>query len=109
MITKQSPLAGVHTGSAETVAIRELPGLPMIDLRVAPGTASYKAVTAILHIDLPLKTGATVAVSPDGEAHALCLGPDWWLIVGDKDAELKLTTLRSSEEYHVSVVDVSGQ
>ena len=36
MILKESPLQGIKNGSIATVAIRELPGLHTIDLRVAP-------------------------------------------------------------------------
>ncbi len=41
------------------------------------------------------------------EAHALCLAPDWWLIVGSKQAEQQLAPLK--EQLHFSAVDVSGQ
>lgn len=100
MIAKQSPLNGIHMGSVPTVAIRELPGLHTIDLRVAPGSSSYTAVTGALGIDLPAKPG-------QGRRHALCLAPDWWIIVGLKDIEQKLSHLK--DEYHFSAVDVSGQ
>ncbi len=49
------------------------------------------------------------SVSGGGEAHALCLAPDWWLIVGFQEAEQKLAPLLLKDQYHFSVVDVSGQ
>jgi sarcosine oxidase subunit gamma len=52
-------------------------------------------------------TGQTRAVS--AEVHALCLAPDWWLIVGFAEAEQKLAPLLLNSDYHFSVVDVSGQ
>jgi len=96
-------------GTVTTVAIRELPGLYTIDLRVAPGTSTQTAVAEALGLDLPGKPGQTrgVSVSGGGEAHALCLAPDWWLIVGFQEAEQKLAPLKN--HYHFSVVDVSGQ
>ncbi len=45
MITIQTPLEGKNIGNSSTVAIRELTGLPTIDLRVAPGKAAQSAVT----------------------------------------------------------------
>jgi heterotetrameric sarcosine oxidase gamma subunit len=113
MIAKESPLKGMNIGTVATVAIRELPGLHTIDLRVAPGTSTQAAVAEALGMDLPVKPGQTLegSVSGDGggEAHALCLAPDWWLIVGFQEAEQKLAPLLLSNDYHFSVVDVSGQ
>lgn len=110
MITKESPLEGMNMGTVATVAIRELPGLHTIDLRVAPGTSTQAAVAEALSMDLPRMPGNTRAgsVSGGGEAHALCLAPDWWLIVGLREAERKLAPLHS-QNHHFSVVDVSGQ
>lgn len=111
MITKESPLEGMNMGTVATVAIRELPGLHTIDLRVAPGTSTQAAVAEALGMDLPRKPGKTRAgsVSGGGEAHALCLAPDWWLIVGLQEVERKLAPLLSQNQHHFSVVDVSGQ
>jgi len=107
MITKRSPLEGMSMGAVATVAIRELPGLPTIDLRVAPGTSTFAAVTEALEMDLPGKPGQSRRGGR--EAHALCLAPDWWLVVGFQEAELKLAPLLSESHHHYSVVDVSGQ
>jgi sarcosine oxidase subunit gamma len=111
MITKESPLEGMNMGTVATVAIRELPGLHTIDLRVAPGTSSLTAVAEALGMDLPGKPGQTRvgSISGGGEAHALCLAPDWWLVVGFPEAEQKLAPLLLNDDYHISVVDVSGQ
>jgi|SRR5688572_12805942 len=107
MIAKESPLEGMNIGTVDTVAIRELPGLHTIDLRVAPGTSTQAAVAEALGMDLPGKPGQ--AASGKGEAHALCLAPDWWLIVGFQEAEQHLAPLLLKNHYHFSVVDVSGQ
>lgn len=104
MITKESPLAGMNIGTEDTVIIRELPGLHTIDLRVATGIASKAAVAKALGIDLSEKPGQ---ITGRGETYALSLAPDWWLLIGFKEAELNLAPLR--EQHHFSVVDVSGQ
>lgn len=110
MIIKESPLKGIKIGTVATVAIAELQGLHTIDLRVSPGTSSHAAVTDALGIELPLRPGQTQAgMSKGSEVHALCLAPDWWLITGLQKTEEKLAPLRLNNDYHYSVVDVSGQ
>jgi len=111
MIDKRSPLEGMNMGSVATVAIRELPGLHTIDLRVAPGTSAQTAVSEALGIDLSRRPGQIRGgtVSDRDEAHALCLAPDWWLIVGFQEAMQRLERLMLKNEFHFSVVDVSGQ
>ena len=98
-------------GTVATVAIRELPGLHTIDLHVAPGTSTNAMVAEALGMDLSGKPGqiGRSSVSGGGEAHALCLAPDWWLIVGFQEAEQRLAPLLLNDDYHLSVVDVSGQ
>jgi sarcosine oxidase subunit gamma len=110
MITKESPLKGMHIGTAATVAIRELPELHTIDLRVAPGTPTHGAIAEAIGMDLP-KPGHTRggSISGGGEAHVLCLAPDWWLIVGFPEVEQKIAKLLLNDDNHFSVVDVSGQ
>src|SRR5687768_395338 len=111
MIAKESPLEGMKMGTVATVAIRELPGLHTVDLRLEPGTPTQAAVAEALGVDLPGKPGQSQgwSVSGGGEAHALCLAPDWWLIVGFPEAEQQLAPLRLNNDYHFSSVDVSGQ
>ena len=101
----------MNIGTVTTVAIRELPGLHTIDLRVAPGTETQTAVAQALGMDLAGKPGQTLeaSVSGGGKAHALCLAPDWWLLLGFQEAEKKLAPLLLNSHYHFSVVDVSGQ
>jgi sarcosine oxidase, subunit gamma len=110
MIAKESPLGGIKYGTVATVAIREIPGLPAFDLRAAPGTASHAAITQALALVLPEKPGQVggCTVPAENDTQALCLGPDWWLIVGSSEVELKLAPLRS-HNMHFSAVDVSGQ
>jgi sarcosine oxidase, subunit gamma len=108
MSIKESPLRGVKHGTVSTVAIREIPGLPSFDIRVAPGTLTHTAINEALAMNLPIKCGdVSGSVKDDSNAYALCLGPDWWLVVGSQEVERKLAPLRS--HHHFSVVDVSGQ
>jgi len=110
MVAKQSPLEGMSIGATSGVAIRELPGLHTIDLRVSPGTSTQAAVAEALGMNLP-KPGQTQEgfVTNEGEVYALSLAPDWWLIVGFSEAEQKLAPLQLNDHYHFSAVDVSGQ
>src|SRR5688572_1584971 len=108
MIAKESPLEGMNIGTVDTVAIRELPGLHTIDLRVAPGTSAQAAVAEALGMQLPEKPGQSSG-GPGHEVHGFCLAPDWWLIVGLQEAEQKLAPLQLNDHYHFSAVDVSGQ
>ena len=111
MIIKESPLNGMTIGTAAIVAIRELPGMHNIDLRVKPATSAQTAVAEALALELPAKPGQIQkrSVSGESEAYALCLAPDWWIISGFPEAEQKLAVLRSENQYHFSAVDVSGQ
>lgn len=110
MIAKESPLGGIQYGTAATVVIREIKDVPSFDLRVAPGSESHGVVTEALGLEIPLKQGLVGAglVPNKSDAHALCLAPDWWLIVGSPEVEQKLAPL-SRNQHHFSVVDVSGQ
>jgi sarcosine oxidase, subunit gamma len=111
MIAKGSPLQGMNIGTVTTVAIRELLGLHTIDLRVPPRTSTQFAVAEALGMDLPAKPGQALwsPLSGRDEVHALCLAPDWWLIIGLQEAEQKLAPLLLKDHYHFSLVDVSGQ
>jgi sarcosine oxidase, subunit gamma len=112
MITLQTRLQGISIGSTATVAIRELTGLQTIDLRVAPGTAAHAAVAQALGVDLPAKPGQIIAKTTINgtEAHAFCLAPDWWLMVGLGEAGQQIANLLPLQaQHHFSAVDVTGQ
>jgi sarcosine oxidase, subunit gamma len=111
MIAKQSPLGGIKHGTVASVAIQEIPGLPAFDLRMAAGSSTQAAIAEALGIELPGTPGQASGelVSGGGEANALCLAPDWWLIVGFQEVEQRLAPLSSQSQHHFSVVDVSGQ
>ena len=111
MIAKESPIGEIKHGTVATVAMREIQRLPAFDLRVAPGTLSQAAIAEALALNLPVKSGQVggCSVLEESDAHALCLAPDWWLIVGFQEVERKLAPLRWQNQHHFSVVDVSGQ
>ena len=111
MINKESPLGGIKHGTVVTVAIREIPDLPAFDLRVAPGSSTHAAIAEALGLNLPVKPGQVgdSSIPEKSDAHALCLAPDWWLVVGFQEVEQKLAPLLSQNQHHFSVVDVSGQ
>jgi sarcosine oxidase subunit gamma len=66
------------------VALREIPFLTMVGLRVMPGTPAAEAVTATAGLPLPGGHGQ-VTGAPDGTA-ILWLGPDEFLLVGPEGA-----------------------
>jgi sarcosine oxidase, subunit gamma len=66
------------------VALREIPFLTMVGLRVVPGTPAAEAVTATAGLPLPGGHGQ-VTGTPDGTA-ILWLGPDEFLLVGPEGA-----------------------
>src|SRR5688572_1807148 len=105
MIAKESPLNGMKLGTVATVTISELPGLHTIDLRVEPGSSTHVAVTKALGMDLPMKPGQGSVMSIPGgvEANALCLAPDWCLIVGFPEAGQQLAPLRLNNDNHFSL------
>ena len=95
-----------------TVSIRELPGLHTSIFVWRRGVSTQAAIAEALGIELagvkPAKIGK--AELPGGkEAYSLCLAPDWWILVGFSEAEQQLAPLRLNNDYHFSVVDVSGQ
>jgi sarcosine oxidase, subunit gamma len=110
MINKESPLQGMNQGDVATVAIQELPGLHSIDLRVTPGSPSQAAIAKALGIDFP-KPGHAREGSGNNqnESYALCLAPDWWLMVGFPEAVRHIAPLLSEDQYHFSAVAISGQ
>ena len=109
MIVKRSPLEGRKLGNVAAVAIRELPGIHMINLRVVPGSSSEAAIAETLGINLPGKTGLAEVSFEREEVNTLCLAPDWWLIVGMQEVEQKLAPLLLQDNHHFSAVDVSDQ
>jgi sarcosine oxidase subunit gamma len=66
------------------VALREIPFLTMVGLRVVPGTAAAEAVAAAAGVALPDGHGQVTA-SPGGTA-VLWVGPDEFLLVGPEGA-----------------------
>jgi sarcosine oxidase subunit gamma len=70
--------AATVTG-ARSVALREVPFLPQLGVRVALGSASALALESVYGIPLPRRHGETTG-DPSG-VHALWLSPDEFLVV----------------------------
>lgn len=94
---RRSPLAHLAGELAERstqgergVALRELPFLSMVGIRIAPGSAEGKALSGIIGLPWPGRHGE-VAGSADGVA-ILWLGPDEFLLV-DPDETVALPPL----------------
>lgn len=109
---RRSPLgelAGELTavGSTETVAFVERPFRVQVELRVRPGADLVDAFGG----PLPERVGDVAVV---GSRHALCLGPQWWLLTDEPEEEPRLECalageLRAAGGDAVSAVDVSAQ
>jgi sarcosine oxidase subunit gamma len=115
---RRSPVQHLHdrmrdgsvTGE-RAVALREVPFLTAVSVRVEPGSPAWIRLGERLGADLPQTCGQ---VSSAGPRTALWFGPDEWLVVaGDEDQRLAGAGL-AAELHHAlggdpgSVVDVSA-
>ena len=98
-----------QTLSGHNLGVKSRPFLLQVNLRGdADDTAFTNAVRGVLSLDLPTAPNTWIAHSCWS---ALWLGPDEWLLVGEKEEQADMigqleTRLRS---LHIAVVDVSGQ
>ncbi len=102
----RSTLAGVPLPAR----VRELPFLAQVDIRADPGDrAVMDRLAAAIGAPLPVEPNTT-AISADGARHAVWLGPDEWLVVGEPGTGPGLeTAIRTAlADAHGSVVDVSA-
>lgn len=91
------------------IALRELPFLTQIGLRVVPGSATAKVMESALGLSLPQRVGE---VGGDGTLSVLWQGPDEFLLIGAPDSvdAASLAELLGDGEGALpgSVVDLSG-
>ncbi len=91
------------------IALRELPFLTQIGLRVVPGSATAKVLESALGLNLPQRVGE---VGGDETLSVLWQGPDEFLLVGAPDSvdAAPLAELLGDGEGALpgSVVDLSG-
>ncbi len=102
----QPPLDGVELPAR----VRELPFLAQVDLRADPSDSPLiDRLAAVIGARLPTEPNTTT-VSDDGTRHALWLGPDEWLIVGEPGTGPALeAALRAAiGDGRGAVVDVSA-
>jgi sarcosine oxidase subunit gamma len=97
--------AGAVPGE-RAVALRELPFLTMVSVRVEPDSAAFARVAGRLGTPLPRACGE---VTSSGGHSALWLGPDEWLVVSHTEPGELVTDLRTAlADGPGSVVDVSA-
>jgi sarcosine oxidase, subunit gamma len=90
---RRSPLAHLHeqisaagvTGD-RGVALREIPFLTMVGIRVAPGSAAAEALAAVAGVPLPAGHGQVTGAA-DGTA-VLWQGPDEFLLVAPEGVSI---------------------
>ncbi|MEV3970696.1 sarcosine oxidase subunit gamma family protein [Streptomyces sp. NPDC050698] len=107
---RRSPLAHLEermraatvTG-ARGVALRELPFLCMVNVRVEPASAGAGRIEAALGAPLPRRCGDTTTSGP---RTVLWLGPDEWLVLSPSDETAALRKALGPDPG--SVVDVSA-
>jgi sarcosine oxidase subunit gamma len=90
-----SPLAGFAFPSSSALRVVELPFLTQVNLRLDPKGSSAPDLA------LPLEPGT---ITRTGDALALWLGPDEWLLVGPPGTRFDLSAAASG----ASIVDVSA-
>jgi sarcosine oxidase, subunit gamma len=107
ILAARSPLDGVTLADG----IVELPFVTQVNLRANPGDVdTLVRIGAALGV-LPTTTPNTFSSSPDGQRHAVWLGPNEWLIVGAPGTATTIeVVLRdiSASDGAVSFVDVSA-
>jgi sarcosine oxidase, subunit gamma len=88
------------------VALRELPFLAMVGVRVDPDSAAGARLGRRLGTDLPRSCGP---VASAGAHSVLWLGPDEWLVVSDTEPDVLVADLHDALAGDAgSVVDVSA-
>jgi sarcosine oxidase, subunit gamma len=110
---RRSPVAHLHDRFREAevtgdraVALREVPFLAMVSVRVQPGSPACARLGGALGMTLP---GTCGRVSSAGEVSALWLGPDEWLVVAPTEPGALAAGLRDALAGDPgSVVDVSA-
>jgi len=100
----RSPLAGAQHGRRDRVMLKEVPYSHSYDLRVAPGSSGYNEASVALGFVLPTHIGSSATSE---QFTALCLGPDWWYVIGSDDLFAALSHALATT--HISVVDVIAQ
>ncbi|MEU2620733.1 sarcosine oxidase subunit gamma family protein [Streptomyces sp. NPDC007157] len=101
-------LAAVTRSSRGAVRLAELPFLAQVNVRLDAKGPAADAVGLALGLALPLEPDTVVRT---GEATAVWLGPDEWLVVGrpgtERELEGRIRSAAGAEP--VAVTDVSAQ
>nr|WP_237740736.1 sarcosine oxidase subunit gamma family protein [Arthrobacter crystallopoietes] len=113
---RRSPLAHLEdvlregaVAGERGVALREVPFLTQVGLRVEPGSAAAAALASAAGVSLPAKAGETTGdADGSGGTAVLWLGPDEFLVVAPEGSDVvaKLTAALGSQPG--AVVDLSA-
>ena len=111
-LTRRSPLDGYETRFAnlpQAATVADEPFAAMVDLWVDPAGPGGAAAAGVLGVDV-LPTAPSTTVS-GGDATAIWLGPEEWLVTSDsRDGESLESTLRDAvSEHGGAAIDVSAQ
>lgn len=72
--------AGLPAGSVETVALDEVPGRTLVELKIATAQDGSGADTQAMEGEWGFALPPSGRASGDGERLAVWLGPGWWLL-----------------------------
>lgn len=117
-VSPAAHLAGAMEAATVTgprsIALKELPFVPQLGVRVVPGTPSAEALESVFGIGFPLKHGETTGDASG--VHALWLSPDEFLVAdvsrqqAPDDAQAAQSALEGTGEAPLpgQVVDLAG-
>jgi sarcosine oxidase, subunit gamma len=108
---RRSPLQRLaqelESGSSAELALREIPFLAQIGLRVEPSSPSAVALEWTLTGALPAEVG-DVTDLPD-DRHLLWIGPDDFLLVAPDEADCGTDPARTTDELSTALGGLPGQ
>ncbi|GAA4558964.1 sarcosine oxidase subunit gamma [Planotetraspora kaengkrachanensis] len=105
MAERLSPPARFTPVSSDDLRIAEVPFLTQINLRVDPKSRAAADIGLALGAPLPTDPGTCTSAQAD----VLWMGPDEWLVVGERGDDPEGTIRAAAGTAHVGITDVSAQ